>query len=270
MTTTLDDLRVRPEDDVDLDDWETRSTLWLDDKDGGKARLDDLQVRIHDLQRDLWAENQRSILLVLQGMDTSGKDGTIRRVLTGVNPHGIQVASFKQPTDVELDHDFLWRIHKAVPSRGKIGVFNRSHYEDVGVVRVLGLVDDERAERRFRQIRDFERHLTEHGTAVRKVFLHISQDEQKERLQERIDRPEKHWKFSLGDLETRAQWDRYMEVYGEAIAATSTTDCPWYVVPADRKWVRDVAVAQLLVDTLEAMAPQPPPPDPELEGIVIE
>lgn len=268
--SVLDGLRIRPGDPVRLADRETRDTLGLEDKKAGKHALEDLQDTMYDLQRRLWAEDERAILLVLQGMDTAGKDSTIRRVLGTLNPHGVRVTSFGVPTDEEADHDYLWRIHKAAPTRGMIGVFNRSHYEDVGVVRVNGWIDDTVARRRLQQIREFEAMLTANGTVVRKVWLHISRDEQRERLQARIDRPEKHWKFKLGDLDVRKQWDDYQRVYEEAIAASSTDDCPWYVVPADRKWVRDVAVAQLMVDTLTTMDPQPPPPDPALEGLVIE
>ncbi len=264
------DLRVRPGEPARLGERASWDDLGLDDKDEGRALLDDLMARMYDLQRELWAEDKRAVLLVLQGMDTAGKDGTIRRVMSGVNPQGVSVASFKKPSELELDHDYLWRVHAVCPRRGSIGIFNRSHYEDVGVVRVNGWISEEVAEQRLRQIRDFERHLAENGTVIRKVFLHISKDEQRERLQERIDTPEKHWKFNLGDLDTRAQWDDYMRAYDDAITATSTDDAPWYVVPADRKWVRDVAVARLLVDTLEGMDLQTPPPDPDLQGLVVE
>jgi PPK2 family polyphosphate:nucleotide phosphotransferase len=265
----LDRLRVAPGDRPDLSAIATRDTLGLEDKTAGKARLSELHDTLFGLQRRLWAEDERAVLLVLQGMDTAGKDGTIRRVFRGLNPQGVKVASFKAPTEEELDHDFLWRVHADVPGRGEIGIFNRSHYEDVGVVRVLGLVPEERWRARYGHIRDFERLLADEGTAIVKVFLHISHAEQRERLQERIDTPEKHWKFEHGDLDTRARWDEFIDAYADAIAETSTEHAPWYVVPADRKWVRDVAVASLLVETLERMDPQPPPADPELDGLVV-
>lgn len=266
----LDAIRIVPGAPADLADRDPRDTLGLADKASAKDELAELQDVLYGLQRRLWAEDARAILLVLQGMDTAGKDSTIRRVLGTLNPHGVEVTGFGVPSDLERDHDYLWRIHRACPTRGMIGVFNRSHYEDVGVVRVNDWIDDAEAHRRFDQIRDFEAMLSANGTVIRKVWLHISKDEQRERLQERIDRPEKHWKFKRSDLDHRAQWDDYQRVYEEAITATSTDDAPWFVVPADRKWVRDVAVARMMVDTLRSMDPQPPPPDPDLAGLVVE
>lgn len=266
----LDRLRVAPGEAANLGDRDPRDDLGLEDKASAKDGQEDLLTELFDLQRLLWAEDERSVLLVLQGMDTSGKDGTIRRVFTGLNPQGVHVASFKKPTEHELDHDYLWRVHAVAPARGSIGIFNRSHYEDVGVVRVNGWIGEDEVQRRFRQIRDFEQHLADNGTVIRKVFLHISKDEQRERLQERIDTPGKHWKFNLGDLEVRKQWDDYMRAYEDAITATSTDAAPWFVVPADRKWVRDVAVTTILADTLREMDMQAPDPDPALHGIVVE
>lgn len=269
-TLDVTDLRIAEGDRPDLGVRDrTRDKLGLEDKDAGKALLADLHDRMFDLQRELWAEDERSVLVVLQGMDTSGKDGTIRRAFGAMNPQGVTVTSFGKPSDRELDRDYLWRVHAGVPPRGNVGLFNRSHYEDVGIVRVNGWIDEETVQERFRQIRDFERMLAENGTVIRKCFLDISPDEQRERLQERIDRPEKHWKFNLGDLDVREQWPDYMDAYSEAVAATSTEWAPWYRIPADRKWVRDVAAAQLLVDTLEGMDLQTPDPDPELDGLVV-
>ena len=206
---------------------------------------------------------------MLQGMDAAGKDGTIRRVLSGLNPQGCEVVNFKEPTSVALMHDYLWRVHNACPARGILGVMNRSHYEDVVTGRALGFVDDKRCALRFRHIREFERMLTDEGTTVVKVFLHISKEEQRIRLQERIDNPEKNWKFRLSDLEVRKQWDAYQELYEEAVTATSTRWAPWYVVPGDHRWVRDIAVASILVEVFERLDPRIPDPEPGLEGLVV-
>ncbi len=266
----IDALRVTPGASVDLRRWATDDRLGLEDKPAGRRITSTRGAELRDLQSRLWAEDRRSVLLVLQGMDTAGKDGTIRRVFASVNPQGVSVASFKKPTEHELDRDYLWRVHKVVPRRGEIRIFNRSHYEDVGVVRVIGLIDEARAEKRFGHINAFEQMLTDEGTTIVKVFLHISKDEQRERLQARVDRPEKHWKFSHGDLESREDWDDYQRVYSDAITATSTDHAPWWIVPADRKWVRDAAISSLLVRTLKEMKPQVPPRDPTLEGLVVE
>jgi PPK2 family polyphosphate:nucleotide phosphotransferase len=191
-------------------------------------------------------------------------------VLTGLNPQGCSVVNFKEPTSLDLAHDYLWRIHANTPARGRLGVWNRSHYEDVVTARCIGAVDERQCRKRYRQIRGFERMLTEEGISVVKVFLHISKDEQRARLQARIDDPAKNWKFHHSDVETRAHWDRYQAQYEEAIGSTSTSWAPWYVVPSDHKWVRDVAVASLLVDVFSRLDPQIPAPEPGLEGIVIE
>ena len=209
------------------------------------------------------------MLLVLQALDAGGKDGTIRSVFTGVNPQGVRVVSFKQPSETELAHDYLWRVHHEVPERGAIGIFNRSHYEDVLVVRVHGIVPKHEWRRRYRHIREFERMLADEGTTIVKVFLHISRDEQRERLQSRLDTPDKNWKFRAGDLEDRARWDDFMAAYTDAIAETSTAWAPWYIVPANRKWVRNVAVSTLLVHTLKAMDPKYPPPEKGIESIKV-
>jgi PPK2 family polyphosphate:nucleotide phosphotransferase len=210
------------------------------------------------------------VLLVLQGLDTSGKDGTIRHVFTGVNPQGTTVAAFKAPAGEELAHDYLWRVHAVCPRRGQIGVFNRSHYEDIVTVGVLGLAPEEVWKRRYDHVREFERMLVDEGTTVLKVFLNLSREEQRERFEERLADPEKRWKFRVEDLETRARWDELAEAYDEAITRTSTEWAPWYVVPADRKWVRNVAVARLLVHALEELDPQFPEPAEDLAGIRID
>jgi PPK2 family polyphosphate:nucleotide phosphotransferase len=267
---TLDGLRVKPGHAADLARRDPGSRLGLDDKAHGQAESEELLDALDGLHDRLWAEARRSVLLVLQGMDASGKDGTIRRVLTGLNPQGCLVANFKAPNDVDLAHDYLWRVHAVTPARGILGVWNRSHYEDVVAARMIGAVDDEQCRLRFRHIREFERMLVEEGTVVVKVFLHISKDEQRDRLQARVDDPAKNWKFRRPDLDVRAQWDGYHARYEEAITETSTDCSPWYVVPADRKWLSGYLVAGLLCDTLEAMDPKPPPPEADLDGLVVE
>jgi PPK2 family polyphosphate:nucleotide phosphotransferase len=264
----LDPLRVEPGKQADLAGRDPGDRLGLD-KDASETLVEELVESLRDLQARLWAEDRRSVLIVLQGMDTSGKDGTIRRVFSGVNPMAVRVASFGVPSEEEREHDYLWRVHEVVPRRGEIGIFNRSHYEDVGVVRVKQLVVEEVWRRRYRHIRELERLLTDEGTTVLKVFLHISRDEQRERLQARLDDPTKTWKFRLGDLDDRKLWADFMAAYEEAITETSTDWAPWHVVPADRKWVRDVAVASLLVDTLRRLDPQYPEPPDDLAGVVV-
>jgi PPK2 family polyphosphate:nucleotide phosphotransferase len=225
------------------------------------AHLDDLQK----LQPRLYASANQALLIILQAMDTGGKDGTIKNVMSGVNPLGCRVSSFKVPTSIELAHDFLWRVHHEVPPKGYIGIFNRSHYEDVLVTRVHGVVSDSLAVQRFKQINNFERLLVESGTAVLKFFLHISKDEQRARLQARIRDPEKRWKFHPSDLEERKLWSKYQSVYEDAIGATSTEHACWYVVPANRKWYRNLVVAETVVDTLEQMNLKPPPLPPGVD-----
>jgi PPK2 family polyphosphate:nucleotide phosphotransferase len=218
----------------------------------------------------LFAEDRRSVLVVLQGMDTSGKDGTIRTMMTGINPQGCQVVPFKQPGHEELDHDFLWRVHQRVPRRGNIGIFNRSHYEDVLVVRVENLVPEQEWQRRYDRINDFEQMLVEGGTTLVKCFLHVSKKEQRKRLQARLDNPEKRWKFSRGDLAVRQQWDDYQRAYEDALTKCNTAHAPWHIIPADRKWFRNLVASQLLRETLERMDPQLPPAEPGLDGVKVE
>ena len=254
-----------------LADIDTRSTSGAPgDKAETKKASAKLVEELADLQRRLWAEHRQSVLLVLQALDAGGKDGTIRKVFSGVNPQGVEVASFKVPSEVERDHDFLWRIHRRVPAAGHITVFNRSQYEDVLVVRVNELVPPSVWKARYGAIRDFEDHLVASGTVVVKVMLHISKDEQRERFQARLDDPKKRWKFSPADLEVRERWDDYQEAYADAIEKTSTDVAPWFVVPADRKWYRDWAVLQILLETLREMDPQFPAEQPGLDDLVIE
>jgi PPK2 family polyphosphate:nucleotide phosphotransferase len=228
-----------------------------------------LVARLGEMQGRLWAERKRSLLIVLQAMDAGGKDGTIRKVFTGVNPQGVRVHGFKGPSSEELAHDFLWRIHAAAPAQGEIGVFNRSHYEDVLIARVDRLVPGPVWRSRYETIRGFEQGLTLEGTTVVKLFLHISKDEQAERFQARLDDPAKQWKFDQADLLVRAKWDAYQEAFADALGETSTDDCPWYAVPANHKWFRNWAVLRILVETLEAMDPQYPPPAEGLDAVTI-
>jgi PPK2 family polyphosphate:nucleotide phosphotransferase len=237
------------------------------DKAELERELNQLTERLDALQRRLYAEGTRAVLVVLQGRDASGKDGTLRRVFGPLDPLGFAATSFKAPTEEELRHDFLWRIHQAVPGRGTIGVFNRSHYEDVLVVRVRRLAPESVWRPRYEQINLFERILVESGTTILKFLLHISREEQRQRLLARLDDPEKHWKFNAGDLVERKLWAEYTEAYREMLQRTSTGAAPWYVVPADSKRVRDVLVARTLVETLERMDPRWPGPPPELEAL---
>jgi PPK2 family polyphosphate:nucleotide phosphotransferase len=263
-------LRVEPGEHARLAKRNPSDRLGLGSKGDGRDRSEPLLARLDELHDRLWAEAQRSVLLVLQGMDAAGKDGTIRRVLTGLNPQGCDVVNFKEPTTLDLAHDYLWRVHGHCPPRGILGVMNRSHYEDVVTARLAGAIDDERCERRYRHIREFERMLTDEGTSVVKVFLHISKDEQRARLQARIDDPAKNWKFRESDLVARARWDEYQHRYDEVIGATSTDWAPWYVVPSDHKWVRDVAVAALLVEVFERLDPRIPDPEVDLRGTLVD
>ena len=235
----------------------------------GKTALRPLNDMLTELQTRLWAESKQKLLVVLQAMDTGGKDGTIRHVFKGVNPQGVRVWGFGVPTEWELAHDYLWRIHQRTPESGSISIFNRSHYEDVLVVRVKGLAPEERWQRRFDHIVAFEQLLADEGTTVIKLFLHISKEEQRERLAARLDEADKRWKFNVGDLEDRELWDDYLAAYEEALTRTSTEHAPWYVVPADRKWYRNLVVSSILIQALEKMDPQYPP-EPDLNGVVVE
>ena len=234
-----------------------------------REELDDLAQELDKLQNRLHAEGRRKLLLVLQGMDTSGKDGTIRWVFSRTSPLGVRVMPFKAPSELERAHDYLWRYHAVVPAAGQIMIWNRSHYEDVLVPVVNGLIDKKETQRRYRHINDFERLLTDTGTTVIKCMLHISKEEQRTRLQERIDTPAKQWKFQRTDLDVRVKWDAYQAAYEKALAATSTARAPWHVIPADSKTHRNLMIARLLIKTLQDMDPQTPPPDPALKGLVV-
>ena len=266
----IDRYRIRPDDEVDLADIDTRETKTFDgDKEASLPELHRLRTRLAELEDLLYAEGKHRLLIVLQAMDSGGKDGTIRHVFRDVDPIGVHVRPFKKPTERELAHDYLSRVHPHVPGNGEIVIFNRSHYEDVLVVKVHGLVPDDRIEKRYRHIREFERMLVDEGTTIVKFFLHISKDEQAERLQARLDEPDKRWKFSKGDLAERERWDDYQRAFEKAIEETSTDDSPWFVIPADRKWYRNLSVARILVETLENLDMRYPDPEDGLDDIVI-
>jgi len=265
----IDLVRVKPGDRPRLAERDCAATLGFADKEAGQEALKDAQARLELLQRRLFAESRHSVLLVLQGLDAAGKDGVIRRVMTGLNPQGCRVVSFQAPSPDELAHDYLWRVHAKLPARGEIGIFNRSHYEDVVAVRMLELAPEETWRRRPSHINDFERMLADEGTALVKVFLHVSRDEQRRRLQERVEDPEKRWKFRRDDLAVRARFDEYVAAYDDVIAQTSTEHAPWHVVPADRNWVKAAVVAALLVDALERIDPRLPEPEPGIDGLEI-
>jgi PPK2 family polyphosphate:nucleotide phosphotransferase len=245
------------------------SSLAPGNKAATQAATAKLVARLGELQELLYAGHQHKVLILLQGMDTSGKDGTVRKVLRDTSPQGVRVVSFKRPSEVELDHDYLWRVHANVPVRGELAVFNRSHYEDVLVVRVHSLVPKAVWSKRYEQINAFERMLADEGTIILKFFLHISRDEQRERLQARLDDPTKRWKFEHGDLAERKLWDDYMRAYEDVLAKTSTEWAPWHIVPADKKYVRDFVVARTIVDALEALKMRYPDP-PDVSGITID
>jgi PPK2 family polyphosphate:nucleotide phosphotransferase len=251
-----------------LADHDPRETFgWA--KATAEIELSEQLVALSELQTRLFAAKREALLVVLQAMDAGGKDGVLRTVFTGFNPAGLQVSSFGVPTEEEQSHDYLWRVHQQCPAKGAIGIFNRSHYEDVVVVRAKALVPAATWERRYGHIVEFERMLTDEGTHIVKLFLNVSKEKQRERLQDRIDSPHERWKFRRGDLDDRALWDDYMKAYTDALAKTSTDPAPWYVVPADRKWVRNLVVARILRDALERIAPQYPEPEDDVEGLVV-
>ena len=267
----MDRYRVKPGSQVDLSRFDpSDSSAFSGKKKDGRKALLALNERLEAQQELLYAEHKHKVLIVIQAMDTGGKDGTIRHVFEGVNPQGVRVASFKKPTPEELDHDYLWRVHKHVPGKGQIVIFNRSHYEDVLVVRVRSLAPKEVWSKRYDHINDFERMLADEGTTILKFFLHIDLDEQKERFQARLDEPEKHWKFNPGDLEDRKLWPEYMKAYGDAISKTSTAWAPWYVIPANRKWYRNLVIGSVIIQALEALDMRYPEVDFDPADIVIE
>ena len=272
--------RFRAPKNLELRDKDAGATPLRDDKKGKlkngeikereRALTVELTEEIAKLQEKLYAARGQKLLLILQGMDTSGKDGTIRALFSQINPMGLHATGFVAPTDKEKAHDFLWRVHARVPGKGEIGIFNRSHYEDVLVPRVSGDLDDDARERRCAQIRDFERMLAETGTTVMKVFLHISKDEQRERLQARLDDPEKHWKFDPADLAARTKWDVYQRAYSDVINATDRDHAPWYIVPADSKTHRNLIIAHLLLETMQGMKLEWPAPKADMSKVKID
>ena len=260
---------VEPGVPFSLADVDPNESEHYESKKDVAGELEAQRKRIGRLQERLYAENKQGLLIVLQAMDTGGKDGTIKHVFRGVNPQGCRVSSFKAPSAEEANHDFLWRYHRSAPARGRIGIFNRSHYEDVLIVRVKNLVPEGVWRQRYALINDFERGLTASGITVLKFFLHISKDEQKRRLQSRLEDPEKRWKFSSSDLKERAFWDDYQNAFEDAIRECSTEHSPWYVVPANKKWYRNLVVARIIADTLDGLDPRYPAAEPGLENITI-
>jgi PPK2 family polyphosphate:nucleotide phosphotransferase len=262
---------VKPRTNIDLKDWDPNDkTFFESGKEVGKLHLTELNNELMVLQNILYAEHNHKILIVLQGMDTSGKDGTIKHVFRGVNPQGVWIANFKVPSKVELDHDYLWRVHHQVPGKGEIVIFNRSQYEDVLVVRVHNLVPKRIWIKRYSHINAFEKMLSDEGTIILKFFLHIDLDEQKERLQARLDDPNKLWKFRKGDLEERKLWPEYTKAYEDMLTKTSTRIAPWYIIPSNRKWYRNLVIGSILVETLKNINMKYPEPEEDLNGIVID
>ena len=244
--------RVPPKGKIKLKDYDPNDSKLFDgNKKDGKEALQKLNAELETLQEELYAQAKHRVLVVLQAMDTGGKDGVIRAVFEGVNPQGVKVASFKTPTPVELAHDYLWRVHQQTPGKGEMVIFNRSHYEDVLVVRVHNLVPEEVWSRRYQHIREFERMLAEEGTTILKFYLHIDLQEQAERFLARVEDPTKQWKFNPGDLEERARWDDYMKAYEEMLNQTSTAWAPWYVIPSNKKWYRNWLISKILIKSLK-------------------
>ncbi len=263
-------IRVKPGTKVSLKNYDPDNTGQFSSEEEVAEHLEELRREMGRYQRLLYAENKRALLVVLQGIDASGKDGTIRHVMTGLNPQGVNVVSFKVPSEEERDHDFLWRVHKVVPRYGDIAIFNRSHYEDVLVVRVHDLVPRKVWKRRYKQINEFERILTDNNVVLLKFFLHVSPDEQKKRLEERLRDPTRCWKFSLKDVEERRCWDEYQKAYEVALTECGTKRAPWHVVPANKKWYRNLVVAETIVATLRDMDMKYPPPSCDVTNVVIE
>lgn len=262
--------QIQPGQRVDLSTLSTDGRDFCDDRKSAEEEFKNLRDELIELQPRLYAEGKQKLLIVLQALDAGGKDGTIRKVFSGVNPQGVRVVGFRAPSLHELSRDYLWRVHREVPATGQIGVFNRSHYGDVLVVRVDKLVSEAVWQQRYEQINHFEKLLHETGTRILKFYLHISKDEQKERLQARIDNPDKHFKFDIDDLAERRQWDEYIAAYEDALTRCTSEWAPWYVIPADRKWYRNLAVTRIIVETLRDMDPQYPHVNFDPDQIVID
>ena len=262
-----DDYSIDQNKKISLKKFDPQDTSWWQkDKASAKKELKKLRAKLVDLQQLLYSENKHKVLIILQAMDSGGKDGTIRSIFKGVNPQGVSVASFKVPTPVELGHDYLWRIHAKAPQTGQIVIFNRSHYEDVLVVRVHNLVPKKVWEKRYEHIAQFEKLLSDEGTTILKFFLNISKDEQKNRFMERIEIPKKQWKFNPNDIEERKLWGAYMQAYEEAINKTSTPHAPWYIIPANQNWYRDLVIAKIIVETLQKLKMNYPQPVENIES----
>jgi PPK2 family polyphosphate:nucleotide phosphotransferase len=262
--------RVKPGSKVKLSEIDPEGEPELaGDKEEGLRELEVIREDIRRLQRMLYAGRKHRLLVILQGLDGSGKDGTVRNVFHGIDPHGLRVVSFKSPTLIELDHDYLWRIHREVPARGEMVVFNRSHYEDVVAVSVKNLAPKQVWEKRFDHIVNFERLLADEGTTILKFFLHISRDEQRQRLQARLENPDKHWKFHPDDIADSKRWPEFVSACEEAISRTSTDAAPWYIIPGNRKWYRNTAIASIVRETLAKLELRFPPPAWDLKGVVI-
>ena len=256
--------RVKPGKIIQLKDWDANDKGDVGDRNEVEEKTTRLTNQLEVLQELLFAEHKHKLLVILQGMDTSGKDGVIRHVFDGVNPAGVRVASFKVPTPEEADHDFLWRVHKQVPGKGEIVIFNRSQYEEVLVVRVRSLAPEAVWKRHYGQIKEFERLLVDEGTTIRKFYLHIDPDEQRERFLDRLNEPDSHWKFNPGDLKDRAYWEDYMKAYEDLLNRTSTEEAPWYIVPANKKWFRNLLISSVLVETLQDLDMHYPVPAEDL------
>ncbi|MFH1299571.1 MAG: polyphosphate kinase 2 family protein [Planctomycetota bacterium] len=263
----MNPFQVVPGSTVKLKDIDPGFKNHQDSQKEAAEEIKQLRSRLRELQELLFADGRSSLLICLQGMDTGGKDGTINHILGAMNPQGCRVQSFRQPSAHELSHDFLWRIHQAAPARGEVAIFNRSHYEDVLIVRVHNLVPQEVWSRRYDQINAFENSLVEHGTHILKFYLHISKEEQLKRFKKRLDDPTKHWKISEADYKERLYWDDYVAAYEEALSRCSTERAPWFIIPADYKWFRNLAVARIVVEHLEGLKLQQPEPRVDLEQI---
>lgn len=261
--------QIQPGSRVKLSEISTSGKDFCKDREQAELEFEELRDEFINLQSVLYAESKQSLLIVFQAIDAGGKDSGIRKMLMGVNPQGVRVASFKKPSTLERSHDFLWRIHQRCPAKGMISVFNRSHYEDVLVVRVDEIVPKSVWRPRYKVINQFEEHLVQSGTTIVKFFLHISKDEQKERFQDRLDKPHKNWKFDIGDLDKRRQWDDYQTAFQDMLEECSTNHAPWYVIPADQKWYRDVAIMRVVVDTMKQMNPRYPKAA-DLSGVAID